>query len=87
MIIKLEPCRFCGSDPHYVTKTQGTPPFSRLSVCIECTKCNQDKVCSDQYDGDLGLTEASWNKLAMTPTSAIGDLTLRATSKERGKDE
>jgi len=29
---------------------------------IKCPRCRQAQVCSDWYGGDLGTTEACWNK-------------------------
>ena len=57
----LKPCPFCGYQPHYKTETDPMPPHAQR-VWIKCTQCRQSQVCSDWYGGDLGTTEACWNK-------------------------
>jgi len=50
----LKPCPFCGTQPEYTTEGQ--------TAWIKCPQCHQSKICSNWYDGDLGLMEACWNK-------------------------
>lgn len=54
----LKLCPFCGAHPIHETLGSG----ARLNVKIRCPQCRQASVESDWYGGDLGTTEASWNK-------------------------
>lgn len=49
----LKPCPFCGTEPEYKGHS--------YEMVISCPQCQQVKVSSSWYDGDLGLTEACWN--------------------------
>lgn len=57
----LKPCPFCGTYPVYKTERDMLPPHNSRAW-IKCPKCHQAQVCSDWYGGDLGTTEACWNK-------------------------
>lgn len=60
-MIRLLSCPFCGTKPTYTTELQDVPPYG-IRAWIKCPQCKQAQVCSDWYGGDLGTTEASWNK-------------------------
>lgn len=59
--MKLKPCPFCGCAPVYKTESDPMPPHN-MRVWIKCPQCRQSSVCTDWYDGDLGTTEAAWEK-------------------------
>lgn len=51
---ELKPCPFCGGEPSAAS-------VGGLNYIIFCSQCQQAKVDSNWYDGDLALTKASWN--------------------------
>lgn len=52
---KLKSCPFCGTEPVYETD-------GGYEATIRCPQCRQAQVKASWYGGDLGLTEACWNK-------------------------
>jgi hypothetical protein len=59
---RLKPCPFCGTAPVYESD-------GGFNAEIKCPQCRQAIVKSIWYEGDLGTTEACWNKRHTEPVS------------------
>lgn len=63
----LKNCPFCDAKPIYETVPYEGNSHVFNDAVIRCPQCKQSIVKASWYGGDLGLTEACWNKRHQDP--------------------